>query len=205
METNMTEDSPVDTVNRSKNRRKLVLLFAVAFVPMIIAYGMFFYVPALIPATTTNEGQLIQPSLPVTVLQTNETLDIPLGVWTVLIPVAEHCDDHCQQRLYLSRQIKIGFGKDADRLQRVALLETDPDAAYDTLVAAEHSDLLSHVYNAKALQAALNAALPAPMSITDGILLMDPNGNIMMLYSFDKIGAPMRKDIKHLLKISNIG
>jgi len=27
----------------------------------------------------------------------------------------------------------------------------------------------------------------------------------MMLYSFDKIGAPMRKDIKHLLKISNIG
>lgn len=201
----MTEESPIDTASRSQNRRKLVLLFAVAFVPMFIAYAMFFYVPALIPATTTNEGQLIQPPLAAAVLQTQETLDIPLGVWTVLIPVAAHCDDHCQQRLYLSRQIKIGFGKDAERLQRVALLETDPDAAYAALVAAEHPDLLSHVYNAKALQAALDSALPVPMPITDGILLMDPNGNIMMLYSFDKIGAPMRKDIKHLLKISNIG
>ena len=37
------------------------------------------------------------------------------------------------------------------------------------------------------------------------ILLMDPNGNIMMFYTLDKAGKLMLKDVKHLLKASNIG
>jgi hypothetical protein len=37
------------------------------------------------------------------------------------------------------------------------------------------------------------------------LLLMDPNHNVMMLYSLDKAGKPMLRDLKHLLKISNIG
>jgi hypothetical protein len=34
---------------------------------------------------------------------------------------------------------------------------------------------------------------------------MDPNGNIMMFYTLDKAGKLMLKDVKHLLKASNIG
>ena len=38
-----------------------------------------------------------------------------------------------------------------------------------------------------------------------GVYLMDPIGNIFMVYAEEKAGKPMLKDIKHLLKISNIG
>jgi hypothetical protein len=46
-----------------------------------------------------------------------------------------------------------------------------------------------------------------PIVALDGpvLLLMDPNHNVMMLYSLDKAGKPMLRDLKHLLKISNIG
>jgi hypothetical protein len=37
------------------------------------------------------------------------------------------------------------------------------------------------------------------------IFLMDPIGNIFMVYPKGKAGKPMMKDIKHLLKYSNIG
>jgi cytochrome oxidase Cu insertion factor (SCO1/SenC/PrrC family) len=202
-------ETPVETADEkraalTKNRRKLVFLFAIAIVPMFVAYGLFFYFPDLIPASTTNEGALIQPPLSGVTLGLSEPVVEPGGVWTMLIPVAATCGEQCQQRLYLSRQIKIGLGKDADRIERIALLSVDPSAELQALLTAEHGDLTAQVYSSQALQSAVQSRLPGTTA-AEYLLLMDPNGNIMMFYSFEKIGAPLRKDIKHLLKISNIG
>ena len=49
----------------ARSRRKLLLIAATAFVPMLIAYGLFFFAPDLIPKTTTNRGELVQPSIDV--------------------------------------------------------------------------------------------------------------------------------------------
>jgi len=38
-----------------------------------------------------------------------------------------------------------------------------------------------------------------------GIYVVDPLGNIMMFYAFEQIGKPMLKDMKKLLRTSNIG
>jgi cytochrome oxidase Cu insertion factor (SCO1/SenC/PrrC family) len=202
-------ETPVETFDEkkaalTKNRRKLVFLFAIAIVPMFVAYGLFFYFPDLIPASTTNEGVLIQPPLSGVTLGLTEPVVEPGGVWTMLIPVAATCGEQCQRRLYLSRQIKIGLGKDADRIERIALLSVDPSAELHALLTAEHGDLTAQIYSSQALQRALQSRLPGATA-AEYLLLMDPNGNIMMFYSFEKIGAPLRKDIKHLLKISNIG
>jgi len=208
-------DAPA-TVKSSqmRNRQKLVVLFSVAIVPMFVAYGLFFYFPDLIPASTTNQGVLIQPPLSGVDMGLAEPVTGPGGVWTLLIPVASSCGEQCQQRLYLSRQIKIGLGKDADRIQRVALLGAEPDATLRALLNQEHSDLSTRVYSLQALQSSLQNSLSlsaTKLSATklpateEFLLLMDPNGNIMMFYPFEQIGAPLRKDLKHLLKISNIG
>ena len=209
LESNNPVETPIETSAEkkaalTKNRRKLVFLFAIAIVPMFVAYGLFFYFPDLIPASTTNEGVLIQPPLSGVTLGLIEPVVEPRGVWTMLIPVAATCSEQCQQRLYLSRQIKIGLGKDADRIERIALLSIDPSTELQALLAAEHGDLTAQVFSSQALQSALQRRLPGATG-AEYLLLMDPNGNIMMFYSFEKIGAPLRKDIKHLLKISNIG
>jgi cytochrome oxidase Cu insertion factor (SCO1/SenC/PrrC family) len=196
-----TDSSP----ERNSNRRKLVGLFGIAIVPMMIAYAMFFYFPELIPVSTTNEGELIQPPLAASDLELVDATPVPAGVWTLLIPVAGHCDEGCVQRLYLSRQIVVGLGKDADRVQRVALHSAPADPMLTSLIAAEHPDLLSYDFAADSFNAALAKRFPAAVNDDQIILLMDPNGNIMMLYRAEKIGMPLRKDIRHLLKISNIG
>jgi len=190
--------------SQSKNRQKLVLLFAIAIVPMFLAYGMFFYFPSLIPRSTTNEGVLIEPPLSGVELSLSDVDDGAGGVWTLLIPVDASCGSECQQRLYLSRQIKIGLGKDADRIERVALLQAEPSVELQTLLDTEHVDLSIRMYQSRVLQAALQSRLSIDTT-GEFLLLMDPNGNIMMFFPYDKIGAPLRKDIKHLLKISNIG
>jgi len=209
LESNNPTETAVETPIERKaalttNRRKLVFLFSIAIVPMFVAYGLFFYFPDLIPASTTNEGVLIQPPLSGVTLGLTEPVDEPGGVWTMLIPVSAACGEQCQQRLYLSRQIKIGLGKDADRIERIALLSVEPSAELSALLTAEHGDLTAQVYSSQALQSALQGRLPGATA-AEYLLLMDPNGNIMMFYAFEKIGAPLRKDIKHLLKISNIG
>ena len=206
MNTEDQDKSLTDVVmERRRNRSKLVALFSIAVVPMMIAYAMFFYFPELIPVSTTNEGELIQPPLAVATLNLVDATPIPPGVWTLLIPVAGHCDEVCVQRLYLSRQIVIGLGKDADRVQRVALHSESADEPLLSLIETEHPDLLSYDYDALALTSALASRSSLGAMDEPVILLMDPNGNIMMLYRFDKIGMPLRKDIRHLLKISNIG
>jgi hypothetical protein len=145
LESNNPAETSVETSDetqaaQTKNRRKLVFLFAIAIVPMFVAYGLFFYFPDLIPASTTNEGVLIQPPLSGVTLGLTEPVVEPGGVWTMLIPVAATCGEQCQRRLYLSRQIKIGLGKDADRIERIALLSVDPSAELHALLTC--SDLL---------------------------------------------------------------
>ena len=38
-----------------------------------------------------------------------------------------------------------------------------------------------------------------------GLFLRDPNGNVILFYPAKNAGKPMLKDLKHLLKLSNIG
>jgi hypothetical protein len=98
--------------------------------------------------------------------------------------------------LYLSRQVVTGLGKDANRVQRVVLISTDTPDLMEHL-GVEHPDVkvVSGMTTFKRF-----ATGDGPV-----LLLMDPNHNVMMLYSLDKAGKPMLRDLKHLLKISNIG
>ena len=98
--------------------------------------------------------------------------------------------------LYLSRQVITGLGKDANRVQRVVLISTEtPDLVKH--LNGEHPDV----------KVVFGVTTVKPVVANDGplLLLMDPNHNVMMLYNLEKAGKPMLRDLKHLLKISNIG
>lgn len=187
-----SQDSLPEEAAIRQSRVKLIAIFSIAFVPLFVAYFGYFFLPQLAPQGKTNQGELILP--PVDAKSINEELTAN-GTWQLILPVETSCDETCKELLYLSRQIVTGLGKNSDRVGRV-MLTTEVPEELGTFLDQEHGDLrvldgdrsgLTGVYSSPAL------------------FLMDPNGNVMMYFTPDKAGKPMLKDLKHLLKISNIG
>jgi hypothetical protein len=190
-EPNSSPDAPSGKLMAS--RKRFIALLLIAFVPMFIAYATFFHFPDWAPTGTTNQGELVTPSVDGTSM--SEEL-ATFSTWVLIQPIEGGCGDQCREMLYLSRQVVIGLGKDANRVQRVVLISTDTPGLIEHL-GVEHPDVkvVSGMTTFKRI-----ATGDGPV-----LLLMDPNHNVMMLYSLDKAGKPMLRDLKHLLKISNIG
>tara|TARA_B110000037_G_C16841489_1_gene391983 strand:- start:38 stop:622 length:585 start_codon:yes stop_codon:yes gene_type:complete len=188
---NSSSESPSGKLMAS--RKRFVALLLIAFVPMFIAYAAFFHFPNWAPTGTTNHGELISPSVGGVTIS-SELADF--DTWVLIQPVDGLCGDECRKMLYLSRQVITGLGKDANRVQRVVLISTDTPDLVEHLN-GEHPDV----------KVVFGLTTVKPSVANDGpvLLLMDPNNNVMMLYSLEKAGKPMLRDLKHLLKISNIG
>ena len=190
-------DSPSGKVMAS--RKRFVALLLIAFVPIFIAYAAFFHFPDMAPTGTTNQGELITPSVDGTIM--SEELGT-FSTWVLIQPIDSRCDEECREMLYLSKQVVTGLGKDATRVQRVVMLSTA------TLSFATEGDLMEHLSSQHPdVKVVSGETTVVPTAAGDGsmLLLMDPNHNVMMLYTLDKAGKPMLRDLKHLLRISNIG
>ncbi|MBW0148163.1 hypothetical protein KXD86_11655 [Marinobacter sp. CAU 1620] len=192
-----------------RGRRTAVLLFAIGFGPMIFATIMF-YTGWLNPAGHTNNGTLIQPVVPVETLNLQTGAGNPLAErfgpdtaepqWMLMV-VAGECDSACEELLYLARQVNIALGKNANRVSRAAVLGNVP------------GDLSSRWQKEYSLMERLKPASGTSPDWPAGIdpeaepriLLVDPFGNLMMHYGADNTGKQMLEDLKHLLKISQIG
>lgn len=180
-----------------KSRKTLVTLFAIGLVPVIIAWTVYNFFPELLPVTKTNLGTLISPPV------SHQIADVSIGErkWSLLVPVGETCDADCQQRFYFVRQVNIALGKNSDRVQRIIVADSKTSLA---AIEQEYPELIRIDSSMAQFRNALESAVSNPVS-GNYIYLMDPNGNIMMFYTLEQAGKPMLKDIKHLLKISNIG
>ncbi|MEX0603343.1 MAG: hypothetical protein WD623_03750 [Marinobacter sp.] len=186
-----------------------LLLFAVGFGPMLLATIMY-YTGWMNPTEISNNGVLVQPPLAVAELQLNGADGEPLSdrfgpevenaEWLMLV-TAGSCAKECEELLYLARQVNIALGKSADRLSRAAYLEQIPadlaarwEKEYATMEQLEHQPGSSPIWP--------EGVVP---SQTPEILLVDPFGNIMMRYNSDHSGKQMLKDLKQLMKLSQIG
>ncbi len=184
---------------RAINRTRLLLIFAIGVVPVVLAWILQYHFPQWLPDMTTNEGTLIQP--PITI---EGTRTYPAGKWTLLIPVSDRCDETCRQVFYLSRQVHVALGKDSDRLQRVVFATVPLSTGFAEFLASRHGDVLIENADENGVVEKLRTVAPGIPAETM-VFLMDPHGNIMMVYSPGQGGKPMLKDLKHLLKVSGIG
>lgn len=176
------------------SRTKFVALILIAAVPIFISSAVFFFFPDWVPTGTTNQGELIVPVVPGDEIS-GELLE--LQSWVLLQPVAMDCNEACIQMLYLSRQVIIGLGKDASRIKRAVIAPAGVSDRFADLLDSDHGDARIIEADTRLLDQA-NDSRPV-------LFLMDPNGNVLMYYSLEKAGKPMMKDLKHLLKVSNIG
>ena len=182
-------------------RSKFLLLIGVFVVPVVAAYLAY---SGWRPARHTNYGDLLK----VTPLQqaagampdgTSFDLETLRGKWVMVHVGPASCDAACAQQLYLMRQTRIAQGKEQSRIERLWVL-TDtgtPDAA----LLQEHPGL--HVWHPA--DAAFVEQFPAAQNKAEHIYLVDPLGNLMLRFPAQIDTRRMMKDLKLLLKASQIG
>ena len=201
-----TEPSPAQV---RRGRRTALLLFAIGFGPMIFATIMY-YSGWLHPETRSNHGELIDPAVPVAELNLVDADGQPLHTrfgpelenpkW-MLVVTAETCGADCEQLLYLARQVNIALGKNANRVSRAAWIDTVPPEL--------QSRWRNEYSSMERLRLAPGAepAWPAAVNPAESprILVVDPFGNVMMHYGNEHTGKDMLEDLKHLMKLSQIG
>jgi cytochrome oxidase Cu insertion factor (SCO1/SenC/PrrC family) len=202
-----------DDAQRRRGRRQLVLLASLFFVPLALAFWLYYGGVNWRPQGGTNKGDLIDPAVPLPAVAlarldgTRTAPDFLQGKWTVAYLGDGACDERCRKALYLSRQSRIALNKDTDRVQRV-FLATSPtvDAAF---MAKEHPDLSIALLGSDAESTALLAKFPAlggvPPAAAGRLYVIDPLGNLVLSYSAAAPDKALLTDIKKLLRLSHIG
>lgn len=183
-----------------KNRRTLILLALVLLAPFVASYTLFFW---NVRPDTVNYGELLEVK-PLTGSASNE-IDNTIfrmrdvrGKWVLLSVDSGKCDEQCQKKLYYMRQVRTVQNTEMDRVERLWLIDDgetpSPEIINDFkgtwIINAKDSDLLKEI--------------PAKMSLRDHIYVIDPIANLMMRFPKDPDPAKMAKDIKRLLKVSQL-
>jgi cytochrome oxidase Cu insertion factor (SCO1/SenC/PrrC family) len=187
--------------SQMSSRTKFLLLVGVFVVPVVAAYLAYF---GWRPAGHKNYGELIS----VTPLQQTQGslldgedfgLEQLQGKWLMLHVGPAACDAGCERQLYLMRQIRIAQGKGQSRIERVWVL-TDAGVP-----AARLLEEYAGMYVWRPGSASFAAQFPAPQSPSDHIYIVDPLGNVMLRFPVDPDPKGIMKDLKQLLKASQIG
>ena len=174
-------------------RFNLIAIAAIAALPLVGSYLLYFL---WTPTAFINYGELVGPT-PLVELQTGTAPELK-GRWVFLMVDSGRCDDYCQRKLYVMRQVRLTQGKDMERIERVWLLDDGTAPTASTLEQYKGTRVLL-------MAPALAAKLPAVSSVRDHIYLVDPLGNVMMRYPRDADPNRMKKDLARLLRASRIG
>jgi cytochrome oxidase Cu insertion factor (SCO1/SenC/PrrC family) len=229
MNTNDQSPSPVqgrdangelilDPQAQAKSRKRLIIIFALFFVPLLLATVWMQMVKAGGGAWgNTSNGELINPAVPLTDFTLIERgqdapfeLDEVRGQWTILyvpsVDGANVCDAACQETLIQIRQARLALNHRMERVQRVLLLDQTNVLSAEVLAEQVGVRIVGGDENSVAqLVDQITAAQSGMDAKQNLIFLIDPLGNLMMRYTSDQLPKPLYKDLKHLLKVSRIG
>jgi len=189
-----------------RGRKQLLLLIAVFFAPLAVAFLLYYGLDGWRPVGNTNHGELIHPARPLPQVQLLTDSDATfvsrqfLDKWTLVYVGDGRCDATCRAALVLMRQTRLALNDDAARIQRLLLVTGNCcDRAY---LQTEHEGLLVARVDDAAGQQLLASFPPGPAG---KIYIVDPLGNLMMSYTPQALSRGLLEDLKKLLKLSHIG
>ncbi|WP_324732666.1 hypothetical protein [Pseudomonas paeninsulae] len=190
--TTLPEVSPS---RRRRGRLQLIMILAVVIGPMILASAMYQW-RFWVPETRNYHGELIGTG------QSRADLGVtgaPEERWQLLVTVPGACDTDCKQLVFLARQIHIGLNRDTARASH-AVASSQPLAEdYDALLRREYPQLARYQLELQAYGDVAGKAEGAQLWI------VDPRGNLVLRYGSRSKGKAILNDLRHLLKISQIG
>jgi hypothetical protein len=187
-------------------RRMLALIAGLLTLPFVLAAAMWQF--GWQPGRSSHHGELLAGAgLPLrTVLEDQlQPLGHPpaaaplLGHWLLALAVPAECESACLAQLDLARRVQVSLNKDMVRLKRALIGPRLNDA--DAIAAAlqRWPDLRV---------ARLAAAAWPDLQAADGrphLVLIDPQGRLVLRYAAEPDARLMRRDLERLLKYSWLG
>lgn len=194
-----------DPASRTRRGRIwMVLVWLVCAAPVVASYLTFYLFR---PSDVKSYGELIVPpkDMPAQTLHGLQGQAQPLsalkGQWLLLSVAGGACNEGCQKRLYLQRQLREALGKDKDRVDWVWLI--DDAAEVSAAITPALRDAQVWRIPAEAVAAWLVPA--AGQQLSDHLYVIDPMGRWMMRFpaSLDLASAAQaKKDLSRLLAAS---
>lgn len=195
------------TSSPGRGRLQFLLLAALFFAPLLAAVVLYFFAPQWRPMGHTNYGELIQPARPIPTAELTDPAGQGAGPgalrgkWSFVYLGGASCDPECSAKLIEIRQIRTLLNEKRLRVQRVYIAATADDAkAAQAELQANHPDLHFFSDTAEADYRRFFGGQDA-----QALYLVDPLGNWLMVYPAAAEYKGILKDIKKLLRISQIG
>ena len=187
------------------NRVQMILVFVVFAAPVV---GAFFYKPT----SFNNYGDLYRPVRQVENLEMHgkggaTDLDSLRRQWVLLVKASDECGTACEENILKIRQLRFMQNNNMTRLRTVFIHTGLSDAIADDL-SAKYSPIETYRVERGAYDEwtkILKLDDAPPEAEKDRFYIIDPAGNLMMSYPSTAEPGSIQKDIKRLLKTSQIG
>jgi hypothetical protein len=187
-------------------RVKMLLVLLVCAAPVIASYFTYFVIR---PDGRTNYGNLILPTrtLPEALnLRTLEGQPVPAkalkGQWLLIAVGPSRCNEACDKRLFMQRQLREMLGRERDRVDRVWLITDGQVPAPALRASAEAPPALTMLLADPA--AVASWLLPeAGQAVEDHLYIVDPMGEWMMRMPANPEPARVKRDLEKLLRASS--
>lgn len=192
-----------------RGRLQLIFIALLFAAPVVGAWMAWKFVTNEGVSSTTNAGVLVQPARPLSAEALGGAGGDALspgsltGRWSYVVIGEAACDAVCAERLYLTRQARTSVNKDMSRVQRLLVLSQPP--ADPAALRAAHPDLLVAVLDAGRFARFTQQFASSGESPAAAFYLVDPLGNLMMRYAPQVPFKGILKDLRKLLKVSQVG
>ena len=189
----------IDYSAKIKSRIYFILIILSFIGPLIFATLMYIYRDSLPIAPPSTNGELLESMVNI---HKNSTSEKTLKTfsnkkWSLIFVVrGNKCDKTCSEILHLIRQTRISLNQDSSRVMNIVITDQKNDDI-EGLIKAEYKNI-NKLIDPKLLDNKL---------LNNGTLyISDPLGNIFMFYNKENLNFKgLRKDLKKVLKISQIG
>ena len=194
-----------------RNNTTLWIMVFLFGLPYLAAYFFYFNRDTINLGEQTNHGTIVHPAKPVTdkplklIDGTNFQVSDLKGKWVMLSIGSSECKEACQDNIYKIRQIKKALAAEHKRVEKLYfLLDLDHiDSFRDNLKDYKGMHVVSP--EADDYTQYLSIFSIDNHTINDGIYIIDPLGNYMMMYPPGEEPKNILKDMERLLKVSKIG
>ncbi len=189
-------------------RWTIVLVALISLLPFSIAWYYARH-PELI-TKTSNYGEFISPAIridpngfKVTLPSGSQERPEIKGRWVLLQATSGPCLEGCLANLHKTHQVWLMLNKEMPRVKRL-LVSTSAKGLPASAIQEPWDDSILLATADKELLKTLGEALGG--GLAEGqIVLIDPEGNLVLKYASDFDPYRMVKDLKHLLNASQIG
>ncbi|HCS45161.1 MAG TPA: hypothetical protein DIW52_20430 [Pseudomonas sp.] len=180
--------------SRRRGRLQLLLILLGVIGPMVLATGMY-KLQFWVPEGRSYHGELIGNG------QTRADIGVQAQEdrWQLLVTAPKECSVDCQQLVYLARQVQIGLGRDAGRASHALAAAQPLNSDYAAKLTREYPQLQRYPMDLTTFSKTTgDETVPQ-------LWIIDPHGNLVLRYDPTVKGKDLLNDLRHLLKLSNIG